>query len=365
MRALKLTLLVLLLFSTSLFAQFGRGGDNRWGSGAWGTSSGQQETANTAPVITAVPDTTVTELDTLVIAISATDPDGDALTMSITDTPTGAVFVDNGDNTATLTWEIAIGQAGSYTPTFTATDPGGLFDSTTPTITVDEAIAFRSTWTVGATDKTVTFPLTDSAVDFWIDWGDGSALEHIETNSCAHTYASAGTYATVCKGTLKGWQFNKAGDRLKIVGISEWGCFDMSTDRCFFGCANLDISATDAPVVTYFSMQYTFHGCSKLTSIGDPSSWDVSPVTNMSYTFSLCTIFNQDIGAWDVSNVTSMSQMFASANAFNQSLAAWNPIELLYTTCMFRYCATFNQPFGAWNSVKLKNIGNLNRQSDV
>ena len=55
----------------------------------------------------------------------------------------------------------------------------------------------------------------------------------------------------------------------------------------------------------------------------DISSWDVSNVTSMRYTFWYST-FNQDISSWDVSNVKNMKYMFYESKNFNQDLSTWN-----------------------------------------
>ena len=102
----KLIILSFLLLATTAFAQSGTTpwgakpwGVNSWGLGAFGTGK-----TNQAPVIDAIPDTTIQEAAEFVQNITATDPDGTIPTITIIDTPTGAVFVDAGDGTATLTW---------------------------------------------------------------------------------------------------------------------------------------------------------------------------------------------------------------------------------------------------------------------
>jgi hypothetical protein len=133
----KLIILSFLFLATTAFAQSGTTpwgakpwGVNSWGSGAWGTGK-----TNQAPEIDAIPDTTIQEAAEFVQNITATDPDGTIPTITIIDTPTGAVFVDAGDGTATLTWTPGVGEAGVYTPSYVASD-GVLTDTVTVTITV-------------------------------------------------------------------------------------------------------------------------------------------------------------------------------------------------------------------------------------
>ena len=49
-------------------------------------------------------------------------------------------------------------------------------------------------------------------------------------------------------GTNGGLKFNNGGDKAKINQISQWGTLDISGNRSFKGCANLDVIATDAPI---------------------------------------------------------------------------------------------------------------------
>jgi PKD repeat protein len=77
---------------------------------------------NRAPVFNTIEDQSVNEADTLELVISATDADADALSYTAEGLPDGAEFVDNQDNTATLTWTPDYEQSGEYTVTFTVTD---------------------------------------------------------------------------------------------------------------------------------------------------------------------------------------------------------------------------------------------------
>ncbi|MBU6214516.1 putative Ig domain-containing protein [Patescibacteria group bacterium] len=77
---------------------------------------------NTPPTFSPISDQTVLEGQTLTFAVSATDPDGDALTYSASNLPAGALF---DVATRTFTWTPSYGQAGNYTNVeFTVTDNG-------------------------------------------------------------------------------------------------------------------------------------------------------------------------------------------------------------------------------------------------
>ena len=53
---------------------------------------------------------------------------------------------------------------------------------------------------------------------------------------------------------------------------------------------------------------------------GEPNTWDVTLVTDMSELFYELETFNAPIGQWDTAQVTTMEGMFRGAYAFNQPL---------------------------------------------
>ncbi len=99
---------------------------------------------NQAPVLHAVGEKTVAEGQALSFSLSATDPDTDELTFTMSSLPEGAVF---DGATRTLNWTPGFSAAGSYTVTATVSD-GSLTDSKTIAITVtntNQAPIFGST----------------------------------------------------------------------------------------------------------------------------------------------------------------------------------------------------------------------------
>jgi len=104
---------------------------------------------NSAPVFGSIDSQQVSELQLLTFIVSATDPDGNKITYSAANLPTGATL-DPG--TGSFYWTPAYDQGGNYTVTFLATD-----DGTPPrTATLDVNI------TVGNVNRPpeITFPLT-------------------------------------------------------------------------------------------------------------------------------------------------------------------------------------------------------------
>ncbi len=86
---------------------------------------------NRPPVLAAIGNKSVNENSTLSFSISATDADGDTITYSAQNLPSGATFVGQ-----TFSWTPDYNQAGSYQVTFIASD-GNAQDSNTITITVN------------------------------------------------------------------------------------------------------------------------------------------------------------------------------------------------------------------------------------
>jgi surface protein len=168
-----------------------------------------------------------------------------------------------------------------------------------------------------STSTQFKLPLTTSTgLNIVVDWGDATTstiTSHLDA-AVTHTYASAGTYSISITGTLPGFQFNNAGDKLKILNISSWGVLDITTNRAFTGCTNLTCSATDAPTITTTDLSFTFADCTNFN--GAIGNWDVSGVTNMEGMFSNAPAFNQPLN-WDTSAVTNMFRMFRAASAFN------------------------------------------------
>src|SRR5207302_4312540 len=81
-------------------------------------------TVNRPPVIAPIGNQTATATQPLSITMTASDPDGDALSFAATNVPTGASFVDNHNDTATFSWTPDSTQTGTHSMTVTVTDAG-------------------------------------------------------------------------------------------------------------------------------------------------------------------------------------------------------------------------------------------------
>jgi hypothetical protein len=96
---------------------------------------------NVPPVLASIGNKTVTEGQSLQFTISATDPDGDSLTYSASNLPTGASF--NGTSRA-FSWTPDSTQAGSYQNVHFEVTDGVLVDSENITITVNSSSSLPS-----------------------------------------------------------------------------------------------------------------------------------------------------------------------------------------------------------------------------
>jgi surface protein len=255
---------------------------------------------------------------------------------------------------------------------------------------------FKSSWTLSGVERTITLPLVSGGTySFDIDWGDGNTDTVTSWNQrfagesvdMTHTYAGNGVKNIEIGGasnyTITGWKFDNTGDKLKIRAISDWGPLNISTDDVFYGCTNLNVTATNVPTISSSSLAYAFSGCTALTSIG--GDWDTSSVTMMYETFLGCTNFNQDISGWNTAAVTNMGRMFQGASTFNQDIntsgsswnvslvqnmngmfgnatnfdgdiSSWIPSEVLHMDGMFLNATNFNQDIGSWNVAKVVNF---------
>ena len=217
-----------------------------------------------------------------------------------------------------------------------------------------------------------------------VNWGDGSSdtITSYNQQEVTHTYSSAGQYEVSIEGTLQGWKFNNAGDRLKMLDVKQWGVLDLSTSAAFYGCTNLDASATDAPTVSSTTFYRMFFECTNFNgAIGNwdtstvtnlqecfykattfnksLNSWNVSNVTTLQSTFRECVSFDQDLNSWDVSNVERMDVTFFNASQFNGDIYNWDTTNVERMDYMLYNCDLFDQSLAAWTIANVSNFTNF------
>jgi surface protein len=233
--------------------------------------------------------------------------------------------------------------------------------------------------------------VSDGSYNFRIDWGDGKEnrddITVYNQSEVTHQYDDTGIYTINVVGGITGWQFNNGGDDDKILDVSQWGPlkFVSNDSSLFYGCSNLELTATDSLTLGVSNGQSMFNSCPNLGDQGNMNSWDTSSVTNMDSMFREATSFNQPIGDWDVSSVTNMASMFYNQDTFDQDIGSWdtsnvtNMINMFWghlnfnnggsssisgwdvgnvTTFqnMFRGAGSFNQPIGSWDVSNCTNF---------
>ena len=199
---------------------------------------------------------------------------------------------------------------------------------------------FVATWSVASDGDTITLPLLLSGTySGTIDWGDSSTSSLSYVNR-THTFTTAGTYTITLIGTIEGWYFNNAGDKTKLLDVSNWGNLTITSSRAFFGCTNFTISATDAPTVTATNFEYIFYNCHALGT-PDLSGWDVTSVTNLQHSFRANNL-NPIITGWIHSGVTFVSSMFLNNTAWNRSLDGQDFSGITTAYEFMRGCSGFN-----------------------
>jgi len=227
-----------------------------------------------------------------------------------------------------------------------------------------ETSLFVSKWDTtqaGSANDTIILPfVADGDYDFYVDWGDGTR-DNITTYNQAevtHQYSNTGIYEVRIYGGITGWQFNNAGDDDKILEISNWGPFAFSNQsNVFYGCSNLNITASDSDNLVIKNGLQAFRSCPKL--IGGLANADTSTVTDMEGMFKQSTLFNDDISSWNTSNVIDMYTIFQETS-FNQDIGNWDVSGVTRFGFMFYGCTNFNNggssSISGWDTSSL--VGN-------
>jgi len=207
-----------------------------------------------------------------------------------------------------------------------------VFDNTSDT-------RFITTHNIASNGETLTLPYSGNNET---DWGDGT----ITATGNSHTYTNSGVYTVKIDGVVDDWAYNNSGDRSKLINIENFGGL-VIIDYAFYGCSNMDITATDIPQISS-SLNGIFRSCSDLVFNPSVNDWDVSNVTTLGTAFFITPLFNQPLDKWNVSNVESLSSTFRSSG-FNQNINSWNTSKCTSFNSTFRDNDFFNQDISSWN----------------
>jgi hypothetical protein len=177
---------------------------------------------------------------------------------------------------------------------------------------------FVSTWDTtqaGSASDTIVLPMTAGNT---VHWGDGNSDT---TNT--HTYASGGVYTVTIEGAVTTFRFAASGDRLKILDVSNWGGFDIANDRTFQFCNNLDVTATDVPILSNVNSASSLFERCNLTSV-DFSTWDFSVCTNFRLFLSRNYNFTGNVEGIIQSGVLRIDKGFNSTPLGSPDLSTWD-----------------------------------------
>lgn len=221
--------------------------------------------------------------------------------------------------------------------------------------------SFIATFRTTTANETLTLPYSSSGTfSGTIDWGDGTVVANTYANR-THTYVNSGDYDVTVNGEIIGFVYAGGGDRLKIINIKQWGIYFVVGNRQFERCENLNITATDTPIITSSILQRTFQNTALIFN-DSINNWDVSSVTQYIQTFNGTPLFNQPLNNWDVSNAITFSNMFtngANSGIFNQPLNNWDTGNVSLFNNMFLGQVLFNQDIGNWNTQSATNMINM------
>ena len=166
--------------------------------------------------------------------------------------------------------------------------------------------------------------------------------------------ASAIIELRIAHTNLQRFYINNGTDKNRLTDVTQWGTTTWtSMEKMFYGCANLNITSTDLPILKQVTnMSSMFQDCSNLNGPANIGNWNIANVTDMSFMFSYASAFNQNIGNWNTANVTTMYFMLEDASAFNQNLGNWvlnSSVDLTYMLILCGMdCANYSRTLAGW-----------------
>lgn len=229
---------------------------------------------------------------------------------------------------------------------------------------------FVTTWNTGNTTN-ITIPISVNSASYsynydvyWVAMDDSTQNGTITGQTGATTISGLSSnkyYRIEISGQFPVILFANKGDKTKIRNIVKWGDIEWrSFEGSFFGCSNLDISATDVPdLQDVSSLSYMFANCTSLIGTEANWNWNTEKIGNMAYLFYGASKFNQNIGSWNTVNVNNMNSVFCNALAFNQNIGLWNTANVTDMGYMFSNASAFNQNIGAWDTKNVTSMKSM------
>jgi len=180
-----------------------------------------------------------------------------------------------------------------------------------------------------------------------INWGDGTGERvNVSSGSPSHTYSNTNTrqirITFVSSSSGSYYQFGNGTSvptvslSYGIVDVVRFGSYMRLVDRGFYQFLNLNISATDQPLLPLNNrLDYCFYG-TNLSTAPYLSSWDTTGIINMAGMF-FGSYYDGDFRDWDFSSIVAgTNPSFQGLSFFISNLSTINYDSLighLATTC--------------------------------
>lgn len=135
-----------------------------------------------------------------------------------------------------------------------------------------------------------------------------------------------------------------------------------------------DVKELDAPnykgdlkVVTTFldSLGYFCTTPCTISSDFDLSTWDISNVKSINYTFWNTDGFDQDISKWDVSNVNEMQGLFLYTRNINVDISMWDVSNVKNMRAMFKNSFFANPDVSLWDVSNVLDMKEMFYGTDI
>src|SRR5690606_17749612 len=113
-----------------------------------------------------------------------------------------------------------------------------------------------------STTDQITIPTTGGGYNYdvqWVSVADATVRGSLtgQTGDVTITFPAPGMYQVSIAGDFPRIYFNDGGDKEKILAVEQWGTNSWtSMERAFYGAANLQVSATDAPDLSGVSSMF-------------------------------------------------------------------------------------------------------------
>ena len=307
---------------------------------------------NNAPVFNPITGTTTATEDTAftyTVAAASDVDSGDSLTYS---KQSGPSWVSFNTTTRVLSGKPLNANVGTgNTVIIRATDGSGAYAEFTLTITVanvNDAPTFTSTpVTTAKTGLLYTYEVktsdddgdsvtvTATTIPSWLEFDVNTNVlsqtpsnDDVGTHSVVLTARDSNDATATQSFTISVSQFKPADKTALQTAIDKW--YDLAND----GSTTAVTTANNYDGSEYF---------------GNPNTWDVSLITDLSYVFfKKDQDDHPDISTWNVSNVTSMQGTFSNST-FNGELINWNVVNVTDFSFTFANNVVFNQELKRWN----------------